>query len=131
MALLEIAIAIGVVLVVLVVVANRKGKDVIVTPTSVNLKLEPVTTATVSVTLMYTPFPRWFRSARRIAGTITVTNAGSIVQVAAVNASTAVNTPATFTVSPALVGTGKLVFDGSSTEGAHDSALVDYTVTRT
>jgi len=65
MAILEVVIAIGLVLVVLVLGANRKGNDIVVTPVSTALTLQPLTTDTFSAHMMYTPFPRWFRSARR------------------------------------------------------------------
>lgn len=126
---MEIAIAIGVVLVILVIVANRKGNGIVVTPTSVSLTMEPVTTATISVHMMYTPFPRWFRSARRTQGTITVRNPGSIVQVTPTSAGTTHTAAAVFAVNPVIQGRGSLVFDGSSRHGAHDSALVAYSVT--
>ncbi|MDA1369943.1 MAG: hypothetical protein O2971_04155 [Proteobacteria bacterium] len=126
---MEIVVVIGLVLVVLVLVANRKGSDVIVTPTSVDLTLNPATTATVSAHLMYTPFPRWVRDAKRSQGNITVVNAGSLVLVTPASAGTSHTAAAVFTVSPALEGRGTLVFDGTSRHGSHDSALVTYTVT--
>jgi len=72
----------------------------------------------------------WFGALTRTAGTITA-NGGSRVKSAPPEASTTADSPrATFTVTGAVMGSGKIVLRGSSSSGVHDKAEVEVIVTR-
>ena len=95
-------------------------------PTSLTIQKD--TSGTFTVQLMYKP---WFkRTFKPISGTITSTAPPSIVQVnpASVSTNSAGGRIATITVNAAASGTGKIIVNGTSRKGTHDTAKVSVTV---
>jgi len=95
------------------------------TPTSLIIPLN--SSATFSVQLMYKP---WFRKFKPISGTITSTAPPSIVIVSPVSIATtsAGGRKATITVTGVVEGNGKVIVNGTSRKGSHDSAEVSVKV---
>ena len=127
MPLLEFVIGGVIVLVILILIANRAGNTIVVTPTALTAPVN--TPMPLSVTIWYTPFPRWFRKTKRTQGTVTVASGTSVITISPISGSTSHSTPASFTVVGVLGDTkGKIVVDATSRHGTHSTVTVDVTI---
>jgi len=127
MPLLEFIIGGVIVLVILVLIANRSGNTIVATPAALSAPVN--TPMPLSVTIWYTPFPRWFRKAKRTQGTVTVGSGTSVITISPTSGSTSHSTPASFTVVGILGDTkGKIVVDATSRHGTHNTVTVDVTI---